>query len=105
MRVPVPTGSIVDLTILAKRKTTVEEINNILINASKDPSWSGILAVSEIPLVSTDIIGNTHASIVDLSMTALMHEKFLSLVRSLCSLEAQGSQKKMAALVLFKVIK
>ncbi|MBI2582706.1 type I glyceraldehyde-3-phosphate dehydrogenase, partial [Candidatus Azambacteria bacterium] len=57
IRVPVLTGSLVDFTFLAKRKTSVEEINDIFKNAALEPRWQGILKVTEEPLVSTDIIG------------------------------------------------
>lgn len=69
LRVPVITGSLVDYTFLAKREISVEEINDILRAAAKAPNWKDIFTVSEEPLVSTDIIGNIHASIADLSLT------------------------------------
>ncbi len=72
LRVPVPAGSIVDITFVAKRDTTVEEVNEALVKATKDERWSGVFAVTDEPLVSTDIIGDTHASIADLSMTRVV---------------------------------
>ena len=72
LRVPVVTGSIVDVTFIAKRNTTAEEVNNILKKASKEPRWNGIFDVTEEPLVSHDIIGNRHASIADLEMTRVV---------------------------------
>ena len=69
IRVPVATGSIVDYTFLAKRNVTVDEINDILREAAKEPKWKGIFTVTEEPLVSTDIIGNYHSSIADLTFT------------------------------------
>lgn len=69
IRVPVPVGSIVDITFISKRKTSAEEINEILKKAAKDPKWAGIFTVTEEPLVSSDIVGNPHASIGDLSFT------------------------------------
>ncbi len=71
-RVPVITGSLVDLTFLAKRKTSVDEVNEILTSASSSERWRGILEVSDHPLVSTDIIGNTNASIIDASYTRVV---------------------------------
>lgn len=71
-RVPVVSGSIADLTFLASRDTTVEEVNQILKDAAKDPKWEGIFITSEEPIVSSDIIGNTHASIADLPMTRVV---------------------------------
>ncbi|MEX0587406.1 MAG: type I glyceraldehyde-3-phosphate dehydrogenase, partial [Patescibacteria group bacterium] len=72
MRVPVVSGSIVDFTFLAKRKTSVEEINNIFREAAKTPRWEKTLAVTEEPLVSSDIIGTTYGSVVDISMTRVV---------------------------------
>jgi len=72
IRVPVPAGSIVDVTFISKTETTAEEVNNILKTASIDPRWSKIFAVTEEPLVSSDILGNSHASIADLAMTRIV---------------------------------
>jgi len=72
IRTPVICGSLADVTFLAKRKTSVEEINKILKEAAADPRMEGILAVSEEPLVSSDIIGSEDAAIVDLSFTRVV---------------------------------
>ena len=72
IRVPVPAGSIVDITFIAKRDTSAEEINKILTEASGDPRWDKIFAVTTEPLVSSDILGNSHASIADLAMTRVV---------------------------------
>jgi len=72
IRVPVVVGSIVDVTFVAKRKTSAEEVNAILIAASKEARWEGIFTVSDEPLVSSDIKGNRHASIVDLEFTRVV---------------------------------
>ncbi len=72
MRVPVVAGSIVDVTFVSKRDTTVEEVNSILKKASAEPRWNGIFTVTEENLVSSDIIGNRHASIADLSFTRVV---------------------------------
>lgn len=69
VRVPVIAGSYADLTFLTKRDSTKEEVNNILRNASMEARWKGIFAVTEEPLVSSDVVGMTHASIADLPMT------------------------------------
>ena len=71
-RVPVVAGSIADVTFLAKRDTSVEEINQILTDAAKTDRWKGIFTVSTEPIVSSDIIGNTHGSIADLPMTRVV---------------------------------
>lgn len=72
IRVPVPAGSIVDVTFIAKRHTSADEVNEILKTASKDPRWSKIFAVTDEPLVSSDILGNSHACIADLEMTRVV---------------------------------
>lgn len=71
-RVPVVSGSIADITFLAKRDTSVEEVNQILTDAAKSDRWKGIFMVSDEPIVSSDIIGNTHGSIADLPMTRVV---------------------------------
>src|SRR3989344_923978 len=72
IRVPVPTGSLSDFTFLVKRNTTVEEVNQALENASKQPNFEGILEVTREPIVSSDIIGNYHSAIADLSLTQVV---------------------------------
>lgn len=71
-RVPVVSGSIADITFLAKRNTSVEEINDILTKAAASDRWKGIFTVSTEPIVSCDIIGNTHGSIADLELTRVV---------------------------------
>lgn len=72
IRVPVVVGSIVDITFIAKKNTTAEEINSILKEASETKRWQSIFAVTEEDLVSSDIIGSSFASIADLSMTRVV---------------------------------
>ncbi len=72
IRVPVITGSIVDVTFISKRDTTTEEVNGILKKAALLPRWNGIFTVTEEQLVSHDIIGNRHASIADLAFTRVV---------------------------------
>ncbi|MCA9366313.1 type I glyceraldehyde-3-phosphate dehydrogenase [Candidatus Kaiserbacteria bacterium] len=69
MRVPVPVGSIVDITFVASRETTVEEVNAALTEAAASSQWQDIFAVTTEPIVSSDIIGAPYASIADLSFT------------------------------------
>jgi glyceraldehyde 3-phosphate dehydrogenase len=71
MRAPVPTGSVVDLTVEMDREATVDEINGAL-KAAADGPMQGILAYTEDPIVSTDIVSNPHSSIVDSELTAVM---------------------------------
>jgi glyceraldehyde 3-phosphate dehydrogenase len=72
IRVPVVVGSIADITFLSKRNTTVEEVNSILKAAAKEKRWSKIFTVTEEQLVSSDIVGNSFASIADLAFTRVV---------------------------------
>ncbi|MEX2054222.1 MAG: type I glyceraldehyde-3-phosphate dehydrogenase [Candidatus Colwellbacteria bacterium] len=72
LRVPVVAGSIADITLLAKRKTSVEEVNDILEKAANTPRWKGIMKVTKEQLVSSDIVGQPHGAIVDLSFTRVV---------------------------------
>ena len=72
VRVPVVAGSLVDVTFIAKKDTTAEEVNSILQEAAKSSQWKGIFDATNEPLVSSDIIGSTHASIADLAMTRVV---------------------------------
>jgi glyceraldehyde 3-phosphate dehydrogenase len=69
IRVPTVAGSIVDVTFVAKRDTTAEEVNAILAEAAASERWKGIFNVTKEQLVSADIVGTTEASIADLAMT------------------------------------
>ena len=72
LRVPVAAGSIADITFLAKRATSAEEVNAVLREAAKDPRWEGIFSASDEELVSSDIVGEPTASIADLGMTRVV---------------------------------
>lgn len=72
IRVPVVAGSIVDITFIAKRETTKEEVNEILKKAAQDPKWNTIFAVTEDPIVSSDILGSSYGAIADLDMTRVV---------------------------------
>ncbi len=71
-RVPVPTGSLVDLTIEAERDTTVEEINALFAEAAAGGPLAGILAYSEEPLVSTDVIKSPFSAVFDAGLTTVI---------------------------------
>ena len=79
VRVPVPVGSLIDLTFISKRKTTVEEINEILTTESLKSEWQGIFKVSNEQLVSTDIIGEAYGSIVDLGFTKVVGDNLVKI--------------------------
>lgn len=72
IRVPVIAGSIVDITFISKRNTTVQEVNEILKKAAGDKHWEKIFSVTEEPLVSSDILGSKYASIADLGLTRVV---------------------------------
>jgi glyceraldehyde 3-phosphate dehydrogenase len=72
VRGPVPAGSLADLVFLTERDTTVEEVNRIFREEAQSDRYTGVLAVAEDPIVSSDIIGDPHASIVDLEMTQVV---------------------------------
>lgn len=80
IRVPVPVGSISDITMLLKREVTVEEMNEVLKNKCKDPRWTGIVTCTEEPIVSSDIIGNSHSAIIDLSLTQVVDKNLVKVV-------------------------
>ncbi len=72
VRVPVASGSLADVTFVASRPTTVEEVNNALREAAKSDRWKTVFAVTEEPLVSSDILGLPYGSIADLPMTRVV---------------------------------
>jgi glyceraldehyde 3-phosphate dehydrogenase len=75
LRVPTPTGSVVDLTVLLQKATTVEAINDAFRKYAAG-EMKGVLAVSEVPMVSSDCVGDNHSSIIDLTSTSLMDGTF-----------------------------
>ena len=79
MRVPVPDGSIVDLTCRMKRPVTAKEVNGAVREAAEGP-MRRIVEYSEVPLVSSDIIGNPHSSIFDALSTQSSNDGYLKVV-------------------------
>ena len=80
VRVPVVNGSLSDITIRTKKKVTVEQVNKVLKKEAKLKKWQGILQASDEPLVSTDILGNPHSSIVDLLSTKVVDNNLLKII-------------------------
>lgn len=72
IRVPVPSGSMVDVTFIAKRPTTAEEVNAALKAAAASDRWKRVFAVTEEPLVSSDILGLPYGAIADLALTRVV---------------------------------
>jgi glyceraldehyde 3-phosphate dehydrogenase len=65
-------GSIADLTFVASRATSVEEVNRILAEEAETRRYAGVLGVTRDPLVSSDIVGDARASVVDLELTRVV---------------------------------
>jgi glyceraldehyde 3-phosphate dehydrogenase len=80
VRAPVPTGSVVDLTVEASRETSVEEINGALKAAAGSGPLQGYMIYTEDPIVSSDIIKNPASSIVDSQLTAVMDGTMVKVV-------------------------
>ncbi|MDX9914320.1 MAG: type I glyceraldehyde-3-phosphate dehydrogenase [Sphaerochaeta sp.] len=79
MRVPVASGSVVDLVVLLEKDATVEEINAAMKKAADGP-MKGILEYTEDPIVSHDVIGNHHSSIYDSALTMKMGERMVKVI-------------------------
>jgi len=80
VRAPVPTGSVVDLTIEANRETSVEEVNAALKAAADDGPLKGLMLYTEDPIVSSDIVKSPASSIVDSQLTAVMDGTMVKVV-------------------------
>jgi len=77
MRVPVPDGSVVDFNVRIKKDTTIDQINDAVRSAADSGSLKGILEYSILPIVSTDIIGNSHSSIFDAPFTRVIEGNYI----------------------------
>ena len=80
LRVPTVNGSLSDFTFLLKKNVTVDEVNEAFKQAATEPYFKGILEVTEDPIVSSDIIGNSHSSIVDLSLTQVVGGNMVKII-------------------------
>jgi glyceraldehyde 3-phosphate dehydrogenase len=72
IRVPVPVGSIADVTFVTSRATSVDEVNEIFTEEASTTRYADVLGVSYDPLVSSDIVGDPRASIIDLELTKVV---------------------------------
>ena len=77
MRVPVPDGSVVDFNVRIKKDTTIDQINDAVRSAADSGHLEGILEYSTLPVVSTDIIGNSHSSIFDAPFTRVIGGNYI----------------------------
>jgi glyceraldehyde 3-phosphate dehydrogenase len=80
IRVPTPVVSLSDFTILTEKPTTKEEVIEVFKRAAKNPLYKNVLAITEEPVVSTDIIGDIHSSIVDLPLTQVVDGDLLKII-------------------------
>jgi glyceraldehyde 3-phosphate dehydrogenase (phosphorylating) len=80
IRVPTPVVSIADITFVAKKPTSVEAVNQILTEASQQPRYRGIVAVTNEELVSSDLIGDSNSAIVDLNLTNVVGKDLVKVV-------------------------
>jgi glyceraldehyde 3-phosphate dehydrogenase len=80
IRVPTPVVSLSDFTFVTSKDVTIEEVNDALKAAAKEPRYQGILDVTDEPLVSSDFIGNPHSGIVDLALTNVVGGNLLKVV-------------------------
>jgi glyceraldehyde 3-phosphate dehydrogenase len=78
-RVPVPTGSLIDLTVMLERKATAPEINEAM-RAACEGGLRGIMAYNTDPIVSVDIIGNPHSAIFDAELTHVRKDRMAKVV-------------------------
>ena len=72
IRVPVPVGSVSDVVLLTEKNTTREEVNEILTKESQTSRYKDIIRVTNDPIVSSDIVGDAHACIIDMEMTKVV---------------------------------
>lgn len=79
IRVPIPNGSLTDITMKVKRPTSIEQINNAFKQAA-ETNLKDILQYTEEPLVSVDILGNTHSCIFDAQMTSVIGQDFVKVI-------------------------
>jgi glyceraldehyde 3-phosphate dehydrogenase len=79
-RVPTPTVSICDIVVLLEKSTDAEAINQAFEEAAKQPYYQGILGTTRQPLVSTDFIGNSYSSVVDLELTQVVDGDLVKVV-------------------------
>jgi glyceraldehyde 3-phosphate dehydrogenase len=80
IRAPVPTGSVVDLTVTASRETSVEEVNQAMKDAAAQDRWQGILRYTDDPIVSGDIVKDPHSSIFDSELTSVLEGSMVKVV-------------------------
>ncbi len=79
-RVPTPVGSLAEFVFILNKQVTVEEVNKAFEDASKQPLWENVVQATNDPIVSSDIVGNPHSSIIDLSLTQVVDGDMVKVV-------------------------
>jgi glyceraldehyde 3-phosphate dehydrogenase len=79
-RVPTPDGSVTDFTAVLDKDATVDAVNVAFKEAASDKSYKGVLEYSDEPLVSADIVGNSHSCIFDSQLTLMLGNRFVKIV-------------------------
>ncbi|HZP87189.1 MAG TPA: glyceraldehyde 3-phosphate dehydrogenase NAD-binding domain-containing protein [Burkholderiales bacterium] len=100
IRAPIPVGSIADLTFLTSRRTSVEEVNRILTDEAASERYANVLGVSHDPLVSSDIVGDPRASVIDLELTKVIDGDLLKIMSWYDNEWGYANQMVRAALAL-----
>jgi len=80
VRVPVAVGSLADIVVVTSRNTSVEEVNQVFIEEAASERYRDVLAVTKEPIVSSDVIQQAHASIVDLSLTQVVDQDLVKVM-------------------------
>jgi glyceraldehyde 3-phosphate dehydrogenase len=80
VRAPIPVGSISDMTFLTEKSTSVEELNNILSEEAETEKYKNVFGVTTEPLVSSDIVGTSYASLADLEMTRVVDGNLIKIM-------------------------
>jgi glyceraldehyde 3-phosphate dehydrogenase len=80
VRAPVPVGSIADVVFATDNPTTVDEVNDVLRHEAESSRYAGILGVSEDPIVSADIIGDSRAAVVELDLTRVVDGRLVKVL-------------------------
>jgi glyceraldehyde 3-phosphate dehydrogenase len=97
-------GSIGDIVFLAERKTSVDEVNQIFREEAETEKYTGVLGATDEPLVSSDIIKESRASIVDLEMTQVVDEDLVKVMNWYDNEWGYGSQMEREAVRISKEI-
>jgi glyceraldehyde 3-phosphate dehydrogenase len=80
IRVPVPNGSLTDMTIVTKKNTTEEEVNHLFLDYIRDQKFRNIVKYLDVPLVSKDIIGSPYSCLYDVEMTSVIGGDLIKLI-------------------------